>query len=155
MKNDKYNLDMELKLVWGTAIIVNLSIVCNRIVSPADRAKGCKIHWLTRWSLLIIPSIVLYHLQIEQRVEKSIGWSGDVHLLSPPMISECRANFSAKKNHVIYRARTETEKTLILIIFFATTGIFGIFSHLKNCPVLLLYDLTMILFALQPVEKQI
>ena len=54
---------------------------------------------------------------------------------------------------MIYRARAETEKTLLSKYIF-TTGIFGIFSHLKNCPVLL-YNLFIILFSLQPVEKQI
>ena len=38
---------------------------------------------------------------------------------------------------------------------FTTTGIVGIFSLLENCPALLLYNLITILFALQPVEKQI
>ena len=31
---NEYKLDMELKLVWGTAVIVNLRIVYNRITSP-------------------------------------------------------------------------------------------------------------------------
>ena len=77
---------MELKLVWGPAVVVNLTIVD----SPG--------------SYYII-------IQKEQRVEKSIGYRGDVHLLSPPMISEFRANFSERNFHVNYKgAGTETEK---------------------------------------------
>ena len=38
---------------------------------------------------------------------------------------------------------------------FTTTGIVDIFSHLKNCPALLLHDFIIILIALLPVEKQV
>ena len=40
--------------------------------------------------------------------------------------------------------------------YFTTTGILGVFSHLKNCPALLSHNLIIITsIVLQPVEKQI
>ena len=46
-------------------------------------------------------------------------------------------------------------KNTFSTLSFTTTGIVGIFNHLTNCPALLLYNLIIILIALQPVEKQI
>ena len=49
---------MELKLVWGTPVVINLRIANNRIISP-DKTKGWKIHWLTRGCLALIPPYCL------------------------------------------------------------------------------------------------
>ena len=63
--------------------------------------------WISTWY-----EIFNFTMQIEQRVEKSIGWPGDVCLLSPPTISESHANFCGRSFHVNYRGtRTETEKS--------------------------------------------
>ena len=47
-------------------------------------------------------------------------------------------------------------KNIFSTYSFTTTGIVGIFSHLKNCPALLSHNLIIITsIVLQPVEKQI
>ena len=69
------------------------------------------------------------------------------------MISELRANFSARNFHA---ELVQRPKNTFSTYRFTTTGIVDIFSHLKNCPALLSHNLIIITsIVLQPVEKQI
>ena len=130
--NSRYRLDMELKLVlYGVLCCYNRKPK-NRVWSyfevlyhHADGAKDWKTHWLTR----------------------------DVHLLALPMMSKFRANFSARIC-MQFTELVQIAKNTFSSYSLTTTGNVGIFSHLRNCPALLLYNLNMILIALQPVEKQ-
>ena len=69
-------------------------------------------------------------MQIEQRVEKSIGWPGDV----PPLSSRNFAQILRKEFSCDVRSWYRDRKSTFSNHVFTTTGISGIFSHLKELP---------------------
>ena len=86
-----YKLDMELKLVSGTAY---------------RKPKN-----LAQWYYIT--------MQVKQKNDWKIHWLiGGCSLIIPPMISRFRENLSARNFHVIHRGPgTETEKALFPFIF--------------------------------------
>ena len=93
---------------------------------------------------------------MEQRVKKPIGWPGDVYVLSP-LWSRNLAQISQQGIFMRFTELPDRDRKNIFSTYsFTTTGIVGIFSHLKNCPALLSHNLIIITsIVLQPVEKQI
>ena len=73
-------------------------------------------------------------MEIERNIEESIGWPGNAYLLYLPIISEFRANFSAR-NSIRFTELVQKPKKQFFQLFFYG-GIFCSFSYLKNCPVL-------------------